>query len=54
MAEGCWETGVVSCAFTDRGSAVCAEDGGKGKIPEFDADAGEFFGVSGAFLLSDG
>ena len=30
MAEGCWETGIVSRAFTDRGSAVCAGDGGKG------------------------
>ena len=54
MAERCWETGVVPSVFTGGGSAVRAGDGGKGKIPDFDAHAGEFHGVSGAFLLSDG
>ena len=54
MAESCWETGVVSRAFTGGGSAVCAGDGGKGEIPGLDAHAGEFHGVSGAFLLPDG
>ena len=54
MAERCWETGVVPCVFTGGGSAVRAGDGGKGKIPDFDAHAGEFHGVPSAFLLSDG
>ena len=54
MAEHCWETGVIPCLFTGGGSAVRAGDGGKGKIPDFDAHAGEFHGVPSAFLLSDG
>ena len=54
MAEGCWETGAVSCAFAGGGSAVCAGDGGKREIPDFDAHAGKLHGVSGAFLLPDG
>ena len=54
MAERCWETGVVPCVFTGGGSAVRAGDGGKGEIPSLDAHAGQFHGVSGAFLLPDG
>jgi len=54
MAEGGWETGAVSCAFTGGGPAVCVGDGGEREIPDFDADAGKLHGVSGAFLLPDG
>lgn len=54
MAESCGETGVVSCSFARGGSAVRAGDGGKGEIPGLDANAGEFHGVSGSFLLLDG
>jgi hypothetical protein len=51
MADGCGETGALPRDLARGGPAVCAGDGGKGEIPNPDADAGEFHRLPGNFLL---
>lgn len=53
VAEFRGEAGVLSLYFAGGGSAVRVWRGGKGKIPDIDAHAGEIHGLPGAILLPD-
>ena len=49
----CGEAYFLPCRLACRGAAVCFWAGGKGKIPDVDADAGEVRGLPGGVLLPD-